>query len=105
MLGVGHHGGRTNPSTDHQLVARDELVAEDADGRRGDAPADVTGSAMPEQLRDAFKTGDQSAAPNHHSHTYAGEVFGAFVAVGITLGGYLAGCPKPDEDQGAGRNI
>jgi hypothetical protein len=41
--GVGDQGRGSDASPDGQLVPGDGLVAEDADGRAGDAPADIGG--------------------------------------------------------------
>ena len=90
MLGVGHHGRGADPSAHRQFVARHKLIACNAHRRGSDAPADVARAAVTQQLMDAFKTGDQSAAPNHQCHTDSGQVFGALVAVGIALGGQVA---------------
>lgn len=105
MLGVGHHGCRPNSPVYHQFVAGHQLVADDPDDRGGDAPADVSGAAVPQQFGDALEAGDHGAAPDHQGHPDAGQVLGAFVAVGVALGRELARRAEADEHQGAGRDV
>src|SRR5450631_281468 len=56
--GIGAERGGIDAPADQQLVAGHHLIADDAQGRPGDARADVGRRTVLDQLADALEAGD-----------------------------------------------
>ena len=78
-----------------QLVPGDHLVADDADGRPGDTPADMGRVAVFDELADALGPGEDRAGPDDHRDPDPGQVLGPFQAIGIVLGRRAPDSRKP----------
>lgn len=80
-----------------RFVAGDALVAGDAHPGGDDAPAELVGVAVAEELVDARGGCEPGPGPDHDRDADGGEVLRAFVAVELTLSRGLAGDPEADE--------
>src|SRR4051794_28263336 len=91
--------------SDVQLVAGDELVSQDADQRRGDTPADVSGRPVLQQLAKALHAGEGGARPNDNRDPDAGQVLGPLQAVWVPFTRSASGHPEADEYDETGGDI
>jgi hypothetical protein len=105
MPGIGDQRGRVDAPADDQLVPGHGQVPSDADNSSGHTRAKVRGGRMRDELADALAPGERRTGPDDKGDPDSGQVFGAFQAVGVTLGGRPPRQPEPEEDHRAGRDV
>src|SRR5689334_9740865 len=105
MSGVADQRRGLDTSTDAQLVAGHELIAQDADGCGGEADPDVLGGLWGKRLVHAVDTGEHRAGPDNDGDGQTGEIFRAFETVGVALARGAAADPETQKRHIAGGDV
>jgi hypothetical protein len=85
MPGIRDQRRRADALAHGELVPGDDLVSDNPQDRPRDAEGNVAGSAMVDELADAFVPGERRAGPDDNGNPDPREILGPVQAVGIPL--------------------
>src|SRR6266487_1314312 len=95
VLPIGDQGDAVDAPADADLILRERFVAYDADQGGGHAEIELCGNVAAGQFLQRLNCSGDGASYDDQYDKYAGQVFGAIIAVGIALIGR-----SPGEDEG-----